>query len=86
MWQVPPEIYFDLDNLSSANGDYLRVPKERSVRSPCLLCYEHPLPVRDEMYELKSLDRAAVRPASLEICLAVNPVIKGAREMEIGSD
>jgi hypothetical protein len=79
----PTEVNFYLDNLLLAQGDDFRIAKDLAVRPVTFVGHKHAVTVNDKINKFEIRDLRAVRPATREISLAVNPVINRTRKVEV---
>jgi hypothetical protein len=60
-----------------SDRENLSVPKSTAVRVPSFIGHEDAIGIRDEMDEFEPLNDLAVRPATAEIRLTVEPIVEG---------
>ena len=82
--QVPAEVDLDAAQLLAGEGHDFRVAEARPVRARGHVRDEHLVAVRDEPLEGEGREVLGARPAALEVPLAVDVDVGGAREAEVG--
>src|SRR3954462_12745904 len=83
MRQGPAKVHLDIDDEIVSNSEDLGIAKSMTVRIASFIRDEHAIFVRKEIDKVERLDRLAVRPASMEVGFAIEPIIERAREVKI---
>ena len=82
----PTEVNFDLDNLTIANGEALRITEGPAAGTFSLVGNDHIIARFNHADKIKASDELIIRPAALEIGSAVQAVVVRAGEMKIVSN